>query len=607
MHNKKLLEASVTQEGLMAAIEKARAAGRKAEVKALESDLKVLARMEEESARFGQAVGLDSASTFECIVDRDRHFFMEVNTRIQVEHRVTELCYSLKFTNPKDKKDFFIVESLVEAMALLARHKERLPKPERVVRFNASVEARLNATDASLSPHAGGMIRYWSKPIKGEVRDDQGICMTNPDTNIFMKYKVAGAYDSNIALLLTKGDDRLASYERLSEVLCSTTLRGNALATNLEFHYGLVNWFLGRNVMAKPTTRFVVPYLALVGTLKEEANKLDVVYAFFQMKKHYAKLISEQYADQPDVCAKELKNMSALLDRKGTLITRPMERLLDDPHLLSGWLSMNAKNFRIDKGKVIWLRNPLGVLNETYEYLHMNSRPHKPAAEIIWDHDNELLQQSLHFYRTLREKLGLERDEYFKLNELVKKEKPQAGIDAETWEQVRSAHFGYEAGLELLGMLFLIGDNTRFWDMKVLDDLEVVIPDYLTDLDLQARMKKILVPPPSTKADEIVAVCGGMYYGQEAPGLPHFVSEGMHFEKDQPLYIIEVMKMFNTIRAPFSGTIDKIIMEGGDGTIVQKGQPLFKITPDEKFVEVDQKELEREKRECTTMYLKAVL
>jgi acetyl/propionyl-CoA carboxylase alpha subunit len=607
MHEQKLLEVSVTQEGLTAAIERAAAAGKKAEVTALESDLKVLARMEEESARFGQAVKLDSASTFECIVDRDRHFFMEVNTRIQVEHRVTELCYSLKFTNPADEKDFFIVESLVEAMALLAQHKVRLPKPERIVRYNASVEARLNATDASLSPHAGGMIRYWSKPIKGEVRDDQGICMTNPDTGIFMKYKVAGAYDSNIALLLTKGDTRLASYERLSDVLCSTTLRGSALSTNLEFHYGLVNWFLGRNVMAKPTTRFVLPYLALVGTLKEEANKLDVIYAFFQMKKHYAKHVAEQFADQPEVCGKELKSMSSLLDRKGTLITRPMERLLGDPHLLSGWLSMNTKNFRIDKGRVVWLRNPLGVLSETYEYLHMNYRPHKPAAEIIWGHDNELLQESLHFYRTLREKLGLEREEYFKLNELVKKPKPQAGFDAETWEQIRSAHFGYEAGLELLGMLFLIGENTKFWDMKVLDDLEVVIPDYLTDLDLQARMKKVLVPPPATKADEIVAVCGGMYYGQEAPGLPMFVHEGMHFEKDQPLYIIEVMKMFNTIRAPFSGTVDKIIMEGADGSIVQKGQPLFKITPDEKFVEVDVKALEKEKRDKTAVYLKAVL
>lgn len=603
MHEQKLLEVSVTQEGLMAAIAKAKAAGKKAEVKALESDLKVLKRMEEESERFGRAVGLDSASTFECIVDRDRHFFMEVNTRIQVEHRVTELCYSLKFTNPKDKKDFFIVESLVEAMALLALHKERLPKPERIVRFNASVEARLNATDASLSPHAGGMVSYWSKPIEGEIRDDQGISMLNPDTGLFMKYKVAGAYDSNIALLLTKGEDRLDSYERMSEVIRSTTLRGSDLATNLEFHYGLVNWFLGNNVNAKPTTRFVVPYLTLVGTLKEEANKLDPVYAFLQMKKHYVQRIAEQFPDDPQVA----KNMSALLDRKGTLITRPMERLLADPHLLSGWLSMNTINFRFDKGNVVWLRNPLGVLNETYQYLHMSFRPHKPAAEIIWGHDNELLQQSLRFSRTLREKFGLARDEYFKLNEILQNDEPQGGFDAKTWEEIRSAHFGYEAGLELLGMLFLVGENTKFWDLRVEEDLEVTIPDYLTDPELQARMKKILAPPPATKADEIVAACGGMYYGQEAPGMPHFVEEGMHFEKGQPLYIVEVMKMFNKVNAPFSGTIDKILIQGGDGTIVQKGQPLFKVTPDEKFVEVDVKEIEREKRALTAKYLKAVL
>jgi pyruvate/2-oxoglutarate dehydrogenase complex dihydrolipoamide acyltransferase (E2) component len=81
----------------------------------------------------------------------------------------------------------------------------------------------------------------------------------------------------------------------------------------------------------------------------------------------------------------------------------------------------------------------------------------------------------------------------------------------------------------------------------------------------------------------------------------------MHFEKGQALYIIEVMKMFNTVRATFSGTIDKIVMQGADGSIVQKGQTLFKITPDEKFVDVDPKELEREKRERTTDYLRQVL
>jgi len=201
MHEQKLLEISVTQEALAEEIKKAKKAGLKAQAAALESDLKVLKRMEEESERFGIAVGLDSASTFECIVDRDRHYFMEVNTRIQVEHRVTELVYNLKFTNPKNKKDSFIVESLVEAMALLARHKQRLPRPERQPRFGAGAEARLNATDSSLSPSAGGYVRYWSAPIDGEIRDDQGICIKNPDTNQFMRYHLAGAYDSNIALL----------------------------------------------------------------------------------------------------------------------------------------------------------------------------------------------------------------------------------------------------------------------------------------------------------------------------------------------------------------------------------------------------------------------
>lgn len=607
MHEQKLLEVSVTQESLAAAIAKARAAGKEAEAKALETDLQVLKRMEEESARFGKAVGLDSASTFECIVDRDRHYFMEVNTRIQVEHRVTELCYSLKFTNPDDPKDFFVVESLVEAMAILARHRKRVPKPERFTRFNAAVEARLNATDDSLSPHAGGMIRYWTDPIEGEIRDDQGISMVNPDTGLFMQYKVAGAYDSNIALLLTKGEDRLDSYDALAKVICNTKIRGTDLATNLQFHYGLVNWFRGTNVHAKPTTRFVVPYLALVGLLKEEANKLDPVYAFLQMKKHYAQKVTEMFADQPEVLAKELKNISELLDRKGTLITRPMEMLLGDPHMLSGWLSLNRKNFRLDSGKVVWLRNPLVVLEETYDYLNMTYRAEEPAAEVIWSHDQELLQKGLRFYASLREKLGLGKESYFQLNEMLQHAAPQGGMDATLWQQVQASHFGFEAGLELLGMVFMVADKVNFWDLRVEEDLEITIPDYLTDGDLQARMKKVLVPPPATKADEVAAVCGGMYYGQEAPGMPPFVHEGMHFEKGQPLYIIEVMKMFNKVLAPFSGTIDKILMTGADGTIVSKGQPLFKVTPDEKFVEVDQKELEREVRARTAEYLQAVL
>jgi hypothetical protein len=111
---------SVTVESLEAAIAEAKSQGRATEMAVLEQDLKTLIAMEDEAARFGEAVGLDSVSTFECIVDRDKHFFMEMNTRIQVEHRVTELCYALKFANPDNPQDFFVVESLVEAMVLLA-------------------------------------------------------------------------------------------------------------------------------------------------------------------------------------------------------------------------------------------------------------------------------------------------------------------------------------------------------------------------------------------------------------------------------------------------------------------------------------------------------
>lgn len=599
MHEQKLLEVSVTQESLAEEAKKAQAAGDETAAKALEADLEILQRMEDESERFGQAVGLDSASTFECIVDRKRHYFMEVNTRIQVEHRVTELVYSLKFTNPEDENDFFMVESLVEAMALLAMHKERLPRPVRVPRYNAGVEARLNATDCSLSPSAGGVIRYWSNPIEGEIRDDQGICTVNPDTNQFMRYTVAGAYDSNIALLLTKGEDRRSSYDHLAEVLRRTTLRGTDLATNLEFHYGLVNWFIGNNVMAKPTTRFVVPYLTLMGCLKQEAAKVDPVVAFLSLKKHYV----SQYADDPEA----KKAIANILDRKGTLLTRPLQIILNDPHLLSGWLSLNRKSFRIEGGKLKWLRNPQVIIAETYEYLNMTMRPDAPAAEVIWSHDNALLQKAVSFYAKLREHFSVSVDDFEVLNALLENDEPQGDFSAEEWTEVQAAHYGFEAGNELLGLLYLVGDRTNFFDFKVEENLDVTIPEYLHDSELQAQMKKVLVPPPATKADEIVTPGGGMYYAQEAPGMPPFIKEGEHFDKGQPLFILEVMKMFNKIPAPFSGTVDKILIDGGDGVIISKGQPIFKVTPDEKFVEVDPKVIEKERRETTASYLQVIV
>lgn len=604
MHEQKLLEVSITQEGLNQAIEDATHRWQHKEAEALQTDLTTLKRMEAEGERFGAAVKLDSVSTFECIVERDRHFFMEVNTRIQVEHRVTELCYSLRFANPVTPSDYFEVYSLVEVMALLAQHKERLPKPERRPRFASGVEARLNATNSALQPHAGGMILRWNEPIEGEVRDDQGICVRNPDSGLFMRYKVAGAYDSNIALLVTKGDTRAASYHSLSEIIRRTRLRGTDLETNLDFHYGLLSWFATRHPWAKPTTRFVVPYLTQIGLLKQEAQSFELDGAWKQFVR------AERQDVLQGVDSGSVKAFGQAVDKiaflKQTLVRRVVGRLLDNPHLLSGWLSQHAKDYELRDGKVVWLRNPLIIVQETYRFLNMEFNREDTPAEVIWAPDDKLLQRGLSFYKHVDERLEGEQD-WPELNKLLAADTPLPGFSAEEWGEVQAAHRGHQQNLRFLGMLPLVGEHTHFFDLKVKEDLTIDIPARLLDASLQEEMQMVLVPPPTSRGDEIVAVSGGMFYSQEAPDRPPFVKVGDHFEVGQPLYIVEVMKMFNRVEATFAGTIDRILIEGGEGTIVKKGQPLYKITPDVVFEEKDPAEVREQRAKRAAQYIDALL
>ncbi|MEM8594220.1 MAG: biotin/lipoyl-containing protein, partial [Pseudomonadota bacterium] len=158
-----------------------------------------------------------------------------------------------------------------------------------------------------------------------------------------------------------------------------------------------------------------------------------------------------------------------------------------------------------------------------------------------------------------------------------------AKLSASKWAAIQSSHVGYQLGLELINALVMIADSIKFYSLKVNKDLTINIPDALTDEQLQADMNKVLVPPPAASGDEILAVSGGMFYSREAPGMNPFVSVGDHFEAGEPLYIVEVMKMFNRVNAPFSGTIEKTLIDL-DGAIISKGQPLFKIVPDEKVV-----------------------
>ena len=608
MHEQKLLEVSVTVEALQQALERAEARGAAAEAAALTRDLRILREMEDEAARFGQTVGLDSVSTFECIVDRDRHFFMEMNTRIQVEHRVTELCYALKFSNPDNAEDYFVVESLVEAMVLLAAHGPRLPQPERQRRYNDSVEARLNASNPALQPSAGGVIEYWSDAIEGEIRDDQGISVHNPDTDVFMKYTLAGAYDSNIALLLTVGDTRLDCYARLAETIRQTRLRGQDLATNIEFHYGLVKWFIGHNVNARPTTRFIVPYLTAVGELGQEAASIDLAQAW------------------QAVCDRELEGLdqsaaAALretLELKQTLLKRPVQRLLDQPHLLSGWLSVHRERYTLSEGRIRCRDNPLRLLADLYHFLNMEFVRGAPAASMIWAHDNEVLQAALAFYAQLSVELhaglspelstepgaGGSAGEWVSLCAALASETVPEGcaLQASRWSAVRAAHRGFQSGTAILAVLPAMAQTTGFFDLAVNADLSIHIPERLSDPARQAAMARVLAPPPVAESDRIVAASGGMFYARESPEAALYVEPGDHFEAGDPLYIVEVMKMFNKVYAPFAGTVDEVLVEG-EGVIIAKGQPIFRITPDEQIVAESPQTAAARRREATARYL----
>ena len=589
MHEQKLLEVSVTRESLQAAGARAQQEGAADEAAVLAQDVKTLDAMEEEAARFGEAVGLDSVSTFECIVDRDQHFFMEMNTRIQVEHRVSELCYAMRFVNPEDSGDAFVVESLVEAMVLLAAHGSKLPKPERIARLPDSLEARLNATNDALQPSAGGVVEFWSDPIEGEIRDDQGISLHNPDTDVFMDYTLAGAYDSNIALLLTVGDSRESAYEQMAEVLRATSLRGKDLATNLAFHYGLVHWFLGRTVNARPTTQFIVPYLTAVGELALEADRVDVDVAWQQL--------CSARVDSADEGASELRGVLAA---KQSLLTRPIKQLMASPHLLSGWLSLNQKAFHFADDHFSWAENPIEVLADTYHFLQLDWNETGAAANMIWDHDQAILSEGEDFYAELARRFGCE--SWAAQCELLAGDSPET-VTHDEWVAIQAAHAGFQAGAEILELLPAMARFTGFYDLSINADMSIAFPERLLDAEHQKAMAKALAPPPVAKSDEIVAESGGMFYGREAPDAPLYVEQGHHFEAGEPLYIVEVMKMFNKVVAPFSGTVDEVLVEG-DGVIIAKGQPLFKVTPDEKVEILSDEEIALRRREHTSELVK---
>jgi biotin carboxyl carrier protein len=176
-------------------------------------------------------------------------------------------------------------------------------------------------------------------------------------------------------------------------------------------------------------------------------------------------------------------------------------------------------------------------------------------------------------------------------------------VASSDWAAIQAAHSGYQAGMEILECLPAMARFTGFYDLDVNADMTIAFPERLLNEAHQQAMAKALAPPPVAKSNEIVAESGGMFYGREAPEAPLYVKQGQHFEAGEPLYLVEVMKMFNKVFAPFAGTIDEVLVEG-DGVIIAKGQPLFRVTPDEKVEIISDEEIALSRRAHTTELVK---
>ncbi|MCY1315090.1 Acetyl-/propionyl-coenzyme A carboxylase alpha chain [compost metagenome] len=173
--------------------------------------------MGEQAVALAKAVGYHSAGTVEFIVDGKRNFyFLEMNTRLQVEHPVTELITGL---------------DLVEQMIRVAAG-EKLTFGQDGVKLNGwAIESRLYAEDPyrNFLPSIGRLTRY-RPPVEGT--SDNGT-VTRNDTGVFEGGEISMFYDPMIAKLCTWAPDRQAAVEAMADALDQFEVEG--IGHNLPF------------------------------------------------------------------------------------------------------------------------------------------------------------------------------------------------------------------------------------------------------------------------------------------------------------------------------------------------------------------------------------
>ncbi len=175
-------------------------------------DAATRAAMGEQAVALARAVDYQSAGTVEFIVDANRNFyFLEMNTRLQVEHPVTEFVTGL---------------DLVELMIRIAAG-ERLPFSQADVRLNGwAIEARVYAEDPfrNFLPSVGRLVRYLPPIESASVR---------VDTGVYEGGEVSIHYDPMIAKLIAHGGTRDQAIAHLRDALNEFYIRG--VSHNISF------------------------------------------------------------------------------------------------------------------------------------------------------------------------------------------------------------------------------------------------------------------------------------------------------------------------------------------------------------------------------------
>ena len=199
-------------------------------------DEKTRRKMGEQACNLAKAVGYSSAGTVEFIVDKDKNFyFLEMNTRLQVEHPVTELITGI---------------DLVEQMILVAAGKPLSITQKDIKLTGWAIESRLYAEDPyrNFLPSIGRLTRY--RP-PAEIKDKHSIVRN--DTGVYEGGEISMYYDPMIAKLCTWAPDRAKAIEQMRIALDRFEVEG--IGHNLPFLSAVMDH--KKFISGKITTAFI--------------------------------------------------------------------------------------------------------------------------------------------------------------------------------------------------------------------------------------------------------------------------------------------------------------------------------------------------------------